>query len=151
MSDLPSAHRLAVAGEPGALADTLTLTHEARHLRRSVMQGDGGLSLLIDLPHATVLAEGDRLMLDDGRLVAVRAAPEPLLEVRAADAHHLVRLAWHLGNRHLPTQIEADRLLIARDHVIADMLTRQGAHLAEIEAPFMPGAYGHGATHGYSH
>lgn len=140
-------------GGADAPADTLTLTHEARHLRRAVLTTDGGLRLLVDLPHAAVLGAGDRLVLEDGRRVEVRAAPEDVLEIRGRDAHHLMRLAWHLGNRHLPTQIEADRLVIRADHVIAHMLEHQGATVTALRAPFVPegGAYGHGATHGHEH
>ena len=81
------------------------------------------------------------------------AAPEPLLEIRCRDAHHLVRVAWHLGNRHLPTQIFEDRLRIRVDHVIEDLARKLGAEVARIEAPFDPegGAYGHGRTHGHDH
>jgi urease accessory protein len=140
-------------GGTGEPADTLTLAHESRHLRRAVLTADGGLRLLVDLPHATVLGEGDRLVLDDGRRVAVRAAAEDVLEVRGRDGLHLMRLAWHLGNRHLPTQIEADRLVIRADHVIAHMLEHQGARVTALRAPFVPegGAYGHGTTHGHGH
>lgn len=140
-------------GGADAPFDTMTLDHDARHLRRAVLSTDGGLAVLVDLPQATVLAQGDRLVLEDGRNVEVRAAVEPLLEIRGRDAHHLARLAWHLGNRHLPTQIEADRLLIRRDHVIAHMLEHQGATVREVEAAFTPegGAYGHGGTHGHAH
>jgi urease accessory protein len=76
-----------------------------------------------------------------------------LLEVRGRDPHHLARLAWHLGNRHLPCQIEPDRLLIGRDHVIAHMLEHQGAVVVPVRVPFIPegGAYGHGGTHGHDH
>lgn len=149
----PVPARAVAHGGAESPADTLTLDHDGRHLRRAVLSTDGGLSVLVDLASATMLAQGDRLLLDDGRQVEVRAAVEPLLEVRGRDAHHLARLAWHLGNRHLPTQIEPDRLLIRRDHVIAHMLEHQGAAVAEIEAPFTPegGAYGHGGTHGHAH
>ena len=65
----------------------------------------------------------------------------------------LPRIAWHIGNRHTPCQIESDRLLIQRDHVIADMLRRIGAEVIEVIEPFTPegGAYGHGRTHGHDH
>jgi urease accessory protein len=80
----------------------------------------------------------------------VRAKPEPLLEVRGRDAQHLTRLAWHLGNRHLPAAIEPARILIRPDHVIAAMLLGLGAEVAAIEAPFDPegGAYGQGPGQG---
>jgi len=83
------------------------------------MQGEGGLTFLLDLGEATALRHGDGLVLEDGRIVEMRAKPEPLLQVRGRDAHHLTRLAWHLGNRHVPAAIERSRLLIRADHVIA--------------------------------
>jgi urease accessory protein len=119
------------------------LDFDDRHRRRMAMTGTRGLEFLLDLEHATALRGGDALVLEDGRLIEVVAAAEPLLEIRAADPHHLVRLAWHLGNRHLPTQIMAKSLRIRRDHVIEAMVKGLGARVIEIEAPFDPegGAY----------
>ena len=116
------------------------------------MQGEAGLMFLLDLPEATVLRQGDGLVLEDGRIVEVRARPEPLLEICARDAHHLARLAWHLGNRHLPAAIEPGRILIRPDHVIAAMLVGLGAKVSAVEAPFDPegGAYAHGRVHGHA-
>jgi urease accessory protein len=101
------------------------------------------VAFLLDLPAATELRGGDALVLEDGRLIEVVAAPEPLLEIRCADPLHLARVAWHLGNRHLPTQLLKNRLRIRRDHVIAEMAAKLGAKVVEIEAPFDPegGAY----------
>ena len=95
-------------------------------------------------------------MLEDGRLIEVVAAPEPLIEIRCPDPLHLVRVAWHLGNRHLPTQIMAKGLRIRRDHVIEEMVRGLGARVIEIEAPFDPegGAYavaGHAHEHAHDH
>ena len=115
------------------------------------MTGTRGLEFLLDLENAVVLRGGDALVLDDGRLIEVVAAPEPLIEIRGNDPHHLVRVAWHLGNRHLPTQITAKGLRIRRDHVIEAMVKGLGARVIEIEAPFDPegGAYaGGGHAHG---
>jgi urease accessory protein len=110
------------------------------------MTGTRGLEFLLDLENAVALRGGDALVLDDGRLIEVVAAPEPLLEIRGTDPHHLVRVAWHLGNRHLPTQIMAKGLRIRRDHVIEAMVKGLGARVIEIEAPFDPegGAYAGG-------
>ena len=126
-----------------APADTVVLDFDDRHRRRMAMTGTRGLEFLLDLENATVLRGGDALVLDDNRLIEVVAAPEPLLEIRGADPHHLVRLAWHLGNRHLPTQIMPKGLRIRRDHVIEAMVKGLGARVIEIEAPFDPegGAY----------
>jgi urease accessory protein len=124
-------------------ADTVVLDFDDRHRRRMVMTGTRGLEFLLDLESAVALRGGDALVLEDGRLVEVVAAPEPLAEIRGSDPQHLVRLAWHLGNRHLPTQITARGLRIRRDHVIEAMVKGLGARIIEIEAPFDPegGAY----------
>jgi urease accessory protein len=141
----------------GVPADHVALDFDARHRRRIAMTGAGGLAFLLDLPKAIALRQGDGLVLDDGRVVEVQSEPEPLLAVSSADPHHLLRLAWHLGNRHLPAQIEPDRILIRPDHVIADMLRGLGAQVAEVREPFDPegGAYSgndHGGhDHGHHH
>jgi urease accessory protein len=136
-----------------AAADTVVLDFDDRHRRRMTMTGTRGLEFLLDLEHAVALRGGDALLLEDGRLIEVVAAPEPLLEIRGNDPQHLVRLAWHLGNRHLPTQITGRGLRIRRDHVIEAMVKGLGARAIEIEAPFDPegGAYagdGHAHTAG---
>jgi urease accessory protein len=133
-----------------AAADTVVLGFDDRHRRRMAMTGTRGLEFLLDLKEAVALRGGDALVLEDGRLIEVVAAPEPLVEIRCTDPHHLVRVAWHLGNRHLPTQIAGKHLRIRRDHVIEEMLRGLGARVIVIEAPFEPegGAYagrGHGA------
>jgi urease accessory protein len=133
-----------------APADTVVLDFDDRHRRRMAMTGTRGLAFLLDLEDAVALRGGDALVLEDNRLIEVVAAPEPLLEIRCNDPHHLVRVAWHLGNRHLPTQITARGLLIRRDHVIEAMVKGLGAQVIEIEAPFDPegGAYAGG---GHAH
>ncbi|MXN65801.1 urease accessory protein UreE [Stappia sp. GBMRC 2046] len=133
--------------------DTITLDEHARFRRRIAMTSDNGIEFLLDLPEATLLRHGDGLKLDDGRIIEVRAVPEPLLEVRGSSPLHLLQLAWHLGNRHLEAQIEENRILIRRDHVIADMLEKLGATTAEVVEPFDPegGAYAGGHGHGHSH
>jgi urease accessory protein len=131
-------------------ADTVVLDFDDRHRRRMAMTGTRGLAFLLDLENAVALRGGDALVLDDNRLIEVVAAPEPLIEIRGADPQHLVRLAWHLGNRHLPTQIMGKGLRIRRDHVIEAMVKGLGARVIEIEAPFDPegGAYAGG---GHAH
>src|SRR5215208_3942070 len=133
-----------------APADTIVLDFDDRHRRRMAMTGTHGLEFLLDLENAVALRGGDALVLDDGRLIEVVAAPEPLAEIRCTDPQRLVRVAWHLGNRHLPTQITAKALRIRRDHVIEAMVRGLGARVIEIEAPFDPegGAYAEG-THGH--
>lgn len=127
----------------------VSLTYDDRFLRRKVLTAASGERFLVDLPHTTSLNHGDAFELEDGRLVKVSAAPEDLLEVRG----DLTRLAWHVGNRHMPCQIETERLVIQRDHVIYDMLLKLGAEVKEISEPFTPegGAYGHGRTHSHAH
>ncbi|SFQ94564.1 urease accessory protein UreE [Poseidonocella sedimentorum] len=129
---------------------TVALDYEGRFLRRRVLPLDDGRRLLVDLPKTTSLDHGGVLLLEGGGEIAILARPEPLLAVTGAD---LPRIAWHIGNRHTPCQIEPARLLIRRDHVIRDMLERIGAEVTEITAPFTPegGAYGHGRTHGHDH
>jgi urease accessory protein len=133
-----------------APADTVVLDFDDRHRRRVVMTGTKGLQFLLDLENAVALRGGDALVLEDDRLIEVVAAAEPLAEIRGADPHHLVRVAWHLGNRHLPTQIMPKGLRIRRDHVIEAMVKGLGARVIEIEAPFDPegGAY---AAAGHAH
>jgi urease accessory protein len=127
----------------GDAADSIVLDFDDRHRRRMAMKATKGLAFLLDLPAAASLHGGDALVLEDGRLIEVVAAPEPLLEIRCADPLHLARVAWHLGNRHVPTQLMAKSLRIRRDHVLAEMAAQLGARVIEIEAPFDPegGAY----------
>lgn len=136
------------------VVDTVTLVHDDRHRRRVTLTADGGLSFLLDLDKATVLDDGDALKLEDGRLVAVRAAPEKLLEIRAESPARLLKVAWHIGNRHTPAEITADAIYIADDHVLAEMVRGLGCAVARVERPFRPerGAYDHGGhDHGHAH
>ncbi|HLJ00123.1 MAG TPA: urease accessory protein UreE [Bradyrhizobium sp.] len=133
-------------------ADTVVLDFDDRHRRRVAMTGTRGLEFLLDLENAIALRGGDALVLEDGRLIEVVAAPEPLVEIRCKDPQHLVQIAWHLGNRHLPTQIMARGLRIRRDHVIEAMVHGLGARIVEIEAPFDPegGAYAAVTPHAHA-
>jgi urease accessory protein len=129
--------------DDAAAIDRVVLDASERHRRRLVLTAERGTTLMLDLPHATTLRDGDGLVLDDGAVVGVVGKPEPLHEIAAADALALARLAWHLGNRHAEVQVVGERLRIRRDHVLAAMLERLGARVTEIEAPFDPesGAY----------
>ena len=135
-------------------ADTVVLGFDDRHRRRMAMTGTRGLEFLLDLENAIALRGGDALVLEDGRLIEVVAAPEPLAEIRVTDPQHLVRVAWHLGKRNLTAAIMAKCPSISRDHVIEAMVKGLGARVIEIEAPFDPegGAYAGGghATHDHS-
>jgi urease accessory protein len=133
--------------------DRVVLAYDDRHRRRFVLTCASGRQILLNLADARVLADGDGLQLGDGAIIVVEAAPEKLIEVRAADAHELIRIAWHLGNRHLPTEILADSLRIRHDHVIEAMVIQLGAKVEHINVPFNPegGAYGHGHVEGHDH
>ena len=140
-------------GWQGQPADVVQLDYDKRSRRRIVLMGTGGLAFLLDLAKSPSLRGGDGIRLEDGSLVAVEAAPEPLLEIKCADAHTLARVAWHLGNRHLAAEIGERVIHIRDDHVIADMVHGLGAEVRQVQRPFNPegGAYGQGAVHGHSH
>lgn len=137
------------------VADTVTLDHEGRNRRRIALKGDKGLDFLLDLDKATALNDGDALKLEDGRLVQVRAAPQRLLEVRAENPLRLLKVAYHVGNRHTPAEVTADALYIEEDHVLAEMARGQGCTATPVMRPFQPerGAYEHdcGHDHGDHH
>lgn len=140
----------------GEAADRVVLDYEGRFRRRIALTGEGGLAFLLDLAQAAELREGDGLLLEDGRIVRVCAAAEPVADLEARDPTHLVRLAWHLGNRHLPTQIlegAPPRLRIRQDHVIEAMAAGLGAAVTRLDAPFTPegGAYGPARAHDHAH
>jgi urease accessory protein len=148
-----SIHRPAGHWPKEKVAGTLTLDFDARYRRRIRLTVDQDEEVLLDLPKAVAMADGDGLQLEDGRWLEVKAAAESIVEVRHKDPRQLVRLAWHLGNRHLPTEIRDYVLRIRPDHVIEEMLQGFGAELAKVRAPFQPegGAYGNGHGHHHSH
>ncbi len=150
MTELPLAQAVKRAGEWSGLSEDVWLDYGARFMRRKRLDTTAGRGFVVDLPQTVSLDEGDAFVLSDGTLVQVRAAAEALLHVTGPD---LVRLAWHIGNRHTPCQIGKDHVLIQRDAVIGHMLTHLGATLGEVTAPFTPegGAYGHGRTHAHDH
>ena len=148
------ATRHARAGDWSHPVDRVTLDYDSRHRRRVRLTADSGETVLLDLPKAVAMADGDGLRLEDGRWIAVVAADEPLMEVTADSRLDLLRIAWHVGNRHLPTEIaeagEGDlRLRLRPDHVIAEMIAGLGGGVRRIRAPFQPegGAYGGQAHH----
>jgi urease accessory protein len=143
------------AGEyEGIPFDLVLLDHQERRLRRRLLTLVHGDEVLVDLPETTSFESGDVLVLDDGRLVDIQAVEEKLYEIRARDMAHMAELAWHLGNRHLPTQISGEedfagpRILIARDEIIRTMLIGLGAEVREISEPFSPVQ---GAYHNHGH
>lgn len=147
-------HAHKIAAEPFG---SVVLDSSERHLRRKVIITDQGDRVMVDLPEAVLFCDGDVLMLEDGRAIVIIAAREKLYEIGPSAAVPLSHLAWHLGNRHLAAQIEEERILIQRDHVIRAMLLGLGATVAEVIEPFQPvhGAYhqkhDHGHAHGHSH
>ncbi len=152
MTSLPRAIKAHPVALGGAHDAGCTLDYDGRFVRRKRLMTDAGWPFVVDLAQTTSMDEGSFFELDDGRTVMVHAAVEPLLMVRG----NLPRLAWHIGNRHTPCQMEADHLLIQRDLVIAHMLEHLEAQVTEVDARFRPegGAYGHGRTlpheHGHS-
>ena len=145
-------------GERPPPFDVVVLTSNERRVRRTLLPLAGGDRVALDLPEPVTLKHGDRLVLEDGREAEVIAGEERLLEVTAADPARLPALAWHIGNRHAPAQVEAGRILIAHDAVLARMLEGLGAAVREVSEPFEPerGAYhasghSHGQSHRHSH
>ncbi len=132
----------------GTATDGIVLTAQDRHLRRKLLVTENGNEVLVDLPLAVMIEDGDHLELENGTYLEVRAAEEDLLEVRAVSAAHHGLLAWHIGNRHLAAQIEGDRILILQDRVIALMLEQLGAKVKIVREQFQPE---HGAYHGHGH
>jgi len=153
----------AAAADGQHVADTITLDETDRRRRRLLLESDGGIEIMLDLPAVRLLRDGDLLVLDDERLVRVAAQGEALYEVRGSDDRAMLTLVWHIGNRHLPTQVCTDHVRIRADPVIRTMLLQLGARISEVQAGFDPegGAYGgagghdpghdHGHDHGQGH
>jgi urease accessory protein len=126
--------------------DTIVLDHDQRRLRRKLLRLTGGDEVMVDFPQTLTLEQGSALELEDGRFVTIVAAPELLYEIRGRDPAHLVRLAWHIGNRHTSAQLEQSRILIKRDHVLKTMLEGLGADISNVTEPFFAE---HGAYHSH--
>lgn len=149
---------LAIEHSHAAAQDTVRLDHDQRNRRRMVYTTEAGRPIMLDMPRPVHLRDGDMLRLEDGALVRVDAVPEALIEIHAHSTSEMVRIAWHLGNRHLPTQLlpgkDGGTLRIRHDHVIAEMVEGLGGHCRAILAPFDPegGAYeGAGGSHSHHH
>lgn len=132
----------------GAAIDTITLAHDERRVRRKLLTGRNGTEVMVDFPNSVTLDHAGALQLEDGRMVEILAAREILYAVTAKDPAHLLRLAWHIGNRHTPAQLEENRILIKRDHVLKAMLEGLGAEVTDVTEPFFAE---HGAYHSHSH
>jgi len=124
----------------GEAIDRVVLDADDRQRRRIVLSGENGTTFLLDLERPVSLRNGDGVVLDDGGVVEVRGASEPLIEISGRSIADMVRVAWHIGNRHADLQIAGDRLRIRRDHVLEAMLVQMGASLTPIDAPFDPEA-----------
>ncbi len=133
------------------VADTVILDYAQRSAQKITVTGVKGLTIEIDLHQPVRLRTDDLLVLDDGGLVEVVAAPEPLIEARAPDIAGLSRLAWHLGDRHVPVQVLANRIRARRDPAIEALLTSLGAKVASIDAPFDPEGGAYASSHGHDH
>ena len=145
--------------------DRVVLDYDHRHRRRIALTSKKGTAFLIDLAQVPDLRDNDVLVLDSGETIAIEAAAEDLMEISCADPLQLARVAWHLGNRHLPTEITPGVLRIRADHVIGEMAQGLGAKVTSIQAPFDPekGAYaarkaatdshsnGHSHSHSHGH
>ena len=131
--------------------DRVLIDFDRRHRRRIVLKTERDADILIDLPHAVRLRDGDGLEGDGGQMIRVVARAEKLLEIHAHTPADLVRIAWHLGNRHLPVQLLGDRIRIRDDHVIAGMVHTLGGHAHLVEAAFDPEAGAYAGGHAHNH
>ena len=139
--------------------DSVMLAPDQRRLQTAHLTGVNGTPIGLMLPEPVILRMGDAFELDGGDLVEIVVEPEALTEIRGNDLTHLARLAWHLGDRHVPIQVLANRIRMRRDAALEAMLAALGARLTAIEAPFDPegGAYAthaghdHGHDHGHGH
>jgi urease accessory protein len=145
---------------PGQAVAEILLDFDERHRRRIRLRAENGEYLLLDLPKAVAMANGDGLCANDGRWFKIVAKPEKLIEVTASDTLTLMQLSWHLGNRHTPAEVQEGRILIRPDHVLEDMVRGLGGNTKSVEEPFQPegGAYGghaqghhHNHDHGHDH
>jgi urease accessory protein len=134
--------------DPGRVIDRVVLDADDRNRRRIALTGEQGTQVLLDLPHPVQLRDGDGLVLDDGAILRIAGAPEPLIEISGPTAIALVRLAWHLGNRHTDVQFVGGALRIRHDHVLDEMVRGLGATVRPIEAAFDPEP---GSDHGHDH
>ncbi|PWE57042.1 urease accessory protein UreE [Metarhizobium album] len=140
------------AGEPSdPPVGIVVLPHDLRHLRRKLLHLEDGEMVMLDLKEPVLFTHGDRLRLENGDTIEIQAANEKLFAIAARDRLHLIELAWHLGNRHLSAQIEEERILILRDHVIRSMLEGLGAVVREVEEPFQPARGAYHAHGGHAH
>ena len=130
--------------------DNITLTYEERFIRRKKLTTDNGTNFLVNLSETISVDENNFFELDNGNLIKVLSKKENLIEVTGENIKQII---WHLGNRHLPTQIEETRVLIQDDAVILDMILKLKGNVRKVFEKFNPegGAYGLGRTHSHKH
>lgn len=146
---MPIAMATGLAARDARVDEVLELAFEVRERSRFRAALVSGEEVGVDLASGTLLRDGDRLLMADGRVVAIEAARERLIEVTAHDATGLARIAYHVGNRHVPLQLGRGWLRLLPDHVLHAMIERLGGHVREVDEPFQPesGAYGHSHVH----
>jgi len=136
--------------EDKKIKDTITLNYHERFIRRKKLVSDNNFEFLVNLPETISVNKDEGFLLENDQIILIKYAKETLIEIKSDD---LIKLAWHIGNRHIPCQIENDRLLIQEDKVIEKLIIRLGGSIKTILEEFCPegGAYGLGRTHGHKH
>ena len=142
--------KILVSPENKKIEDTITLTYEQRFIRRKKLVSDNNFGFLVNLSETVSLKKNDGFLLDNGSIILIKSAEEELLEITS---NNLMKITWHIGNRHIPCQIENERLLIQVDKVIENLIIKLGGHVKKVKEEFNPegGAYGLGRTHGHKH
>lgn len=133
------------------VVDSIALDHAARSRRHGTLKAEGGTEVLLDLDMETTINDGDALRLEDGQLVQVKAAAEPLLEVKAENPLRLTRLAWHLGSNHGLAEMTSDALYIENNPALAELARGQGCTVTPVERPFKPERSTHVCDHDHGH
>ena len=142
--------KILVNPENKKIDDTITLTYDQRFVRRKKLVSDNNFGFLVNLSETVSLKKNDGFLLDNGSIILIKSAEEELLEITS---NNLMKITWHIGNRHIPCQIENERLLIQVDKVIENLIIKLGGHVKKVKEEFNPegGAYGLGRTHGHKH
>ena len=142
--------KILVNPENQKIDDTITLTYDQRFIRRKKLVSDNNFGFLVNLSETVSLKKNDGFLLDNGSIILIKSAEEELLEITS---NNLMKITWHIGNRHIPCQIENERLLIQVDKVIENLIIKLGGHVKKVKEEFNPegGAYGLGRTHGHKH
>ena len=142
--------KILVNPENKKIEDTITLTYDQRFIRRKKLVSDNNFGFFVNLSETVSLKKNEGFLLDNGSIILIKSAEEELLEITS---NNLMKITWHIGNRHIPCQIENERLLIQVDKVIENLIIKLGGHVKKVKEEFNPegGAYGLGRTHGHKH